>query len=137
MRSLQLLGYAGLIPFVTLPLVIWLNWPFSAAQALLGFQLYSCLILGFMAGVLWPALHAKDTPTLWAYLAVSFPVLSFIAWMILPTWALWIQAALFFLLRLTEIISRLDQAYPAGYARLRWHLTGVVVAAHLLVALWR
>ncbi|MCA1929151.1 DUF3429 family protein, partial [Rheinheimera sp.] len=57
MRQIQILGYAGLVPFISLTLLqLWpqflaLTLPFSA------FLSYSQIILAFMAGVLWPVLY--------------------------------------------------------------------------------
>ena len=59
MKLINLLGYAGLVPFIALPLLyatpIWLG----NSQVIALYNLYSALILGFMAGVLWPVIHAS------------------------------------------------------------------------------
>ena len=54
MSRLSVLGYAGLIPFIALPLLYLQPFYLSTAQTLELYSLYSALILGFMAGVLWP-----------------------------------------------------------------------------------
>ncbi|WP_445427719.1 DUF3429 domain-containing protein [Alishewanella sp. HL-SH05] len=128
---IHLLGYAGLIPFLLLP-VASLVWPLVApAQAMLLFQFYSCLILGFMAGVLWPVLHQPKAATQQALAAVSFPVVSFLALALLPAYSVLIQAGLFLTLSFYEHFSGISQHYQRSYRQLRYQLTAVVVSCHL------
>lgn len=100
------------------------------------YQLYSALILGFMAGVLWPvpltntAAAAKISRL--ALLAVTFPVLSIIALLLAGEYFLPAQACLFVLLRLAEYRSGINRQYQAQYRRLRNHLTLLVCISHLL-----
>ena len=54
MSRLSVMGYTGLMPFIALPLLYLQPFYLSAAQTLELYSLYSALILGFMAGVLWP-----------------------------------------------------------------------------------
>lgn len=136
MKPVHLLGYAGLIPFIVLPLSysypLWL----SPAKALELYQLYSALILGFMAGVLWPALHNNTTTAAktdrLALTAVLFPVLSFIALFSAEEYFLPAQACLFVLLRLTEMRLGINRQYQSEYRTLRNQLTLVVLFSHLL-----
>ncbi|GGW49354.1 DUF3429 domain-containing protein [Alishewanella tabrizica] len=129
---LHLLGYSGLLPFILLPLCS-LIWPLLApAQALLLFQFYSCLILGFMAGVLWPVLYKTSQPDVRALWAVSFPVLAIIGIALLPAYVLILLAVLFVALRAYEYLSDINALYAKPYQRLRNHLTVVVVLCHLL-----
>lgn len=135
LNAIQRLGYLGLIPFVLLPPLSALGL-IESGQALRLFQLYSALILGFMAGVLWPVLHQAAHPTRRALVAVAFPVASVIGFAVLrPPEALVLQAALFLGLRLFEYLAGVDRQYPARYPQLRWQLTAVVVFMHLLYAL--
>lgn len=128
---LHLLGYAGLIPFIMLPMAT-LVWAFLApAQALLLFQFYSCLILGFMAGVIWPVLYQAQQPAARALAAVIFPVLAIIGIALLPAYALLIMATLFFALRAYEYLSDINKHYTKAYQSLRNQLTVVVVLSHL------
>ncbi|ALT00303.1 hypothetical protein AT746_03590 [Lacimicrobium alkaliphilum] len=128
---MRILGYAGSIPFLLLPLFYWQQWWLSELRISVLFQLYSCLILGFMAGVLWPVLYKSDQPTRRAGWVVSFVVMSFLAFALLTGSALLIQAVLFLSLRLYEVCAGLDQAYPCGYVSLRSQLTAVVILCHL------
>lgn len=129
------LGFAGLIPFILLP-VCSLVWPILAlGQAMQLFQFYSCLILGFMAGALWPAFSHHEINTyqlnrraLWA---VSFPVAAFISVALLPTQSVVILALLFAALRMYEWQADIDQYYTPAYRTLRNRLTSVVVFCHL------
>ncbi|KGK41358.1 hypothetical protein LH51_15430 [Nitrincola sp. A-D6] len=133
MPLIRTLGYAGVIPFVALAIAT--HRPdliaFDVSHNL--FMLYSCLILGFMAGVLWPVLFNTDKPAHFALIAVSFPVISFISLALLPHLAIMIQAGLFLTLRLTESLYGIDQRYPSGYSSLRWQLTVIVCLAHIIV----
>lgn len=140
MSRLSVLGYAGLIPFITLPLLYhWQLW-LSAADILQLYQLYSALILGFMAGVLWPVLHSNTAPAAktdrLAIAAVSFPVLSFIALFTSGDYFLPAQACLFVLLRLSEYRLGINRQYSSDYRALRNHLTLGVSISHLLFYCW-
>lgn len=135
LNPVQRLGYLGLVPFVCLPPLSALGL-MESGQALRLFQLYSALILGFMAGVFWPVLHKPAHPTRRALAAVAFPMASILGFAFLrPPEALVMQAALFLGLRLFEYLAGVDRQYPARYPALRWQLTGVVVLMHLLYAL--
>lgn len=137
MTLINRLGYAGLIPFIGLPLLysqpLWL----SRADIMQLYQLYSALILGFMAGVLWPVLHSNTAAAAkinrLALLAVTFPVLSIIALLLAGEYFLPAQACLFVLLRTAEYRSGLNQQYSAQYRALRNRLTLVVCISHLLL----
>lgn len=131
MNTLRILGYGGLVPFVLLPIIGLTPW-LARAEALLLFQLYSCLILGFMAGVLWPVLYKPTSPSVRAVVVVAFPILSFISFAFFTAYVLLLQSALFLALRLYELLAGVEERYPPYYSRLRWHLTGVVMVMHLL-----
>lgn len=128
---IALLGYAGLIPFIALPLSSMVFDLLPPAQAMLIFQFYSCLILGFMAGVLWPVLYQTPQQNPRALWAVSFPVIAILALTFTPAISVLILAALFMLLRGYEFWSGLNSQYDTAYQRLRNHLTFVVVLCHL------
>lgn len=136
MKLINLLGYAGLLPFVLLPLAYHLQWLAGSAQLLLLYQLYSALILGFMAGVLWPVLYqqpASATTNKLALLAVSFPVFSIISLALLPGYFLLLQAILFALLRLSEVGSGINRRYSSSYQSLRNNLSVVVIISHVVM----
>ncbi len=133
MPLIRTLGYAGVIPFVGLAITTHLPELIAYDVNRNLFMLYSCLILGFMAGVLWPVLFHTDKPSHFALIAVSFPVISIISLALLPHLAVMIQTGLFLTLRLTESLYGIDQRYPPGYSSLRWQLTAIVCLAHILV----
>ncbi len=132
---IRALGYAGLVPFVALAFLAWQPLALSAAAAVQLFHIYSCLILGFMAGALWPVLYRPEAPNPLALLAVTFPVLAFLAFALAPQFATPILALLFIALRVSEIASGIDSRYAQDYRRLRWQLTTVVVLCHVAVHL--
>lgn len=135
MTRIITLGYAGLIPFVVLPLLyiqpLWL----SADQIIDLYYLYSTVILGFMAGVLWPVLHDKsltpDKCEVLALTAVLFPIFSFCALLFEREYFLLCQAVLFVLLRLCEYRLNIDRRYSSQYRNLRNQLTLIVLLSHL------
>lgn len=131
MTLIRGLGYAGLLPFFGLLYLAWQPALGSSAQAIQLFHIYSALILAFMAGGLWPVLYRPEAPALMAVVAVSFPVISFLAFALLPAFVTAVQALLFLALRLTEVVSGIDRDTPAGYGMLRWQLTTAVVFCHL------
>ena len=154
MKAVSALGYAGLIPFVVLPLWYLLPGWVGAHQILQLYSHYSALILGFMAGALWPwqylaaaSLTARENTTelestanqtrltRLALLAVTFPVLSILALFIVPDHFLPLQAGLFALLRLAEYLSGVNRQYHSAYRRLRNQLTLLVVLSHLVLYL--
>jgi len=132
---IRALGYAGLVPFVALAWLAWQPVVLSAAAAVQLFHIYSCLILGFMAGVLWPALYRPAAPDALALLAVTFPVLAFLTFAVLPQFATPVLALLFVALRISELASGIDARYAPDYRGLRWQLTAVVVLCHIAVFL--
>ena len=137
MSLLSVLGYAGLIPFMVLPLLYLQPLYLNTSQALELYYLYSALILGFMAGVLWPVLHSNNANSanaeLLALSAVAFPVLSFLSLLFAGEYFLPAQACLFVLLRFTEHQFGINVNYSADYRALRNRLTLLVSISHLLL----
>ena len=132
MNFLQFLGYLGLLPFILLTLLTFFPiWP--QLDALTLFQRYSAIILGFMAGVLWPVWAQQGSVRQLALFAVSLPVLSFLAGLLPAAYTLAIELLLFIALRLGERWFALDEQYHPSYLQLRNRLTWVVVACHLLM----
>ncbi|WP_372626569.1 DUF3429 domain-containing protein [Arsukibacterium sp.] len=140
MKLINMLGYAGLLPFVLLPLAFHMQWHMQwlagSAPLLQLYHLYSALILGFMAGVLWPVLYQQQNTAAenkLALLAVSFPVVSIISLALLPGYFLMLQALLFLLLRVAEFGSGINRHYSKDYQNLRNALTLVVVSSHIVM----
>ena len=83
MPVLHVLGYLGLVPFLVLTILTFFP-VIPGLDALQLFLRYSAIILGFMAGVLWPVWSQRLSVWPLALFAVSLPVLSFLAGL-LPT----------------------------------------------------
>lgn len=137
MKLINILGYAGLLPFALLPLVYHMQLLAPSAALLPIYQLYSALILGFMAGVLWPVLYQPGSTSgsinTMALLAVSFPVVSIVSLALLPGYFLLLQACLFVALRLSEYRVGINLRYTKSYSSLRNALTLVVTVSHLVM----
>lgn len=134
MPALHILGYLGLLPFLALTLLTF--FPLPGFDALSMFQRYSAIILGFMAGVLWPVWSQRLSVWPLAIFAVSLPVLSFLAGFLPQAATLTVELLLFIVLRLGERWFELDQQYHPAYLQLRKQLTAVVVGCHAALLLF-
>ncbi len=137
MPALHILGYLGLVPFLALTLLTF--FPIGGWDALAMFQRYSAIILGFMAGVLWPVWSQRLSVWPLAVFAVSLAVLTFFAGFLPTAGTLLVELLLFVALRLGERWFEIDQQYHPAYLQLRKQLTAVVVACHaalLMFLLW-
>lgn len=134
MPVLHVLGYLGLVPFLVL--TIFTFFPvLSGLDALQLFQRYSAIILGFMAGVLWPVWSQRLSVWPLALFAVSLPILSFFAGLLPTALTLTVELVLFLVLRLGERWFEIDDQYHPAYLQLRKQLTTVVVACHAALIL--
>ncbi len=132
------LGYAGLIPFVTLAVVLW-NAPEiyleQIHQALLS---YAAIILSFMGAVHWGmAMAQKDQSIKPFQLAVSV-IPALIAWfssMTSPIWNYSILIFTFILLCLIDSFFVKQEDAPDWYLLLRIPLTVVVVISLIIAQL--
>ncbi len=131
MRLIQLLGYAGLLPFIGLTFLQ--LWPqlFAFTPPFPAFQSYSQIILAFMSGVLWPVLY-QQSERFFPVWVVSFALLSWFSSLLAPSQQLLVLAAAFVALRLFEVRQKSQLSYSSAYSRLRNQLTTVVVLCHLL-----
>ena len=94
-RLVQLLGYAGLIPFVTLALAAWfgpLQYQPPAARALLG---YGACILSFLGASYW-GLNMRDsrnaTQALWVW-GITPSLIAWVALLVPLKFGLWLISA--------------------------------------------
>jgi hypothetical protein len=130
-RSLFLLGYAGLIPFIAGPL--WLTLAPDSAPPWLdqAWLLYAALIAAFMAGTFWGlALVVAENPAGRLGMLLS-AVLMLLAWgaALLPFFtALLALAIVFLLLALAELWRERVLDPMSSYFRLRIALTVGVLA---------
>ena len=131
MRLIQLLGYAGLLPFIGLTFLQ--LWPqlLAFTPSFSAFQSYSQIILAFMAGVLWPVLY-QQSERFFPVWVVSFSLVGWFSSLLLPAQQLLVLAAAFVALRLFEVRQKSQLTYSPAYTRLRNNLTTVVVICHLL-----
>ncbi|MBN2866050.1 MAG: DUF3429 domain-containing protein [Thiotrichales bacterium] len=118
------LGYAGLIPFIGLPLLmVWGSAHFP--QAAFWLISYAALIFSFLGGVQWMAtLKAEDQKNstfkqimsvsvmLWAWLWLIVPQIDWFILAGLSFWALWIY----------EYFA-MNQAYPKTFIQMRRNLS--------------
>ncbi|MGD1934712.1 MAG: DUF3429 domain-containing protein [Candidatus Phaeomarinobacter sp.] len=135
-RAAALLGYAGVIPFVTTAFIIFVLYPRAEAQTILTYQIaYGAVILSFLGGIRWSLamLFPEDEALL---KRLTFSVMpSLLAWTALfvpPVWGLallivsfWGQAAS------ANQASRLQEA-PAWYGGYRVRLSILVIGALVL-----
>lgn len=136
MKLTNYLGYAGLIPFIVLPFLYRQQLGFTPEHLLNLYQIYSALILGFMAGVIWPVLYLPKPTSRYrqlALIAVLFPVLSILILTFGSSYFLLLQVLLFILLRLVEYATSINQQYDKSYRQLRNLLTLGVSLSHLFM----
>ena len=135
-RAAALLGYAGVIPFVTTAVIIFFLYPRPEAQTILAYQIaYGAVILSFLGGIRWSLamLFPEDEALL---KRLTFSVMpSLLAWTALfvpPIWGLallivsfWGQAAS------DNQASRRHEA-PTWYGGYRVRLSILVIGALVL-----
>ncbi len=132
-RATELLGYAGLVPFVATALVVWLArdddamWT-SAANA------YAFAIICFLCGSWWGLALRIDSPRL-LYLSNGYFLIAFFVFLLVPDW--WALAAAMLLIGLyfAEQNTALFPPLADRYRRLRKILTTVAGACMLAIYL--
>jgi hypothetical protein len=133
-KHAHLLGYLGLIPFVTIPIAIHLD-VLSYAQGFAFFSQYSAIILSFFGGIHWYAAITEPKYSHQLYVAM---LPSIVAWLALITFA---DARTLGLLSLAYIgmvmydkfTLQMSPAMIVEYTRLRIILTSVVVVCHAVM----
>ncbi len=132
----QWYGYAGLMPFILLALVIVSGAGLTEPARVL-FDAYSAIILSFMAGIYWPIALREEGPAspvrilsacvslaLWGWFALMFPEMLRAASFVV---------AFIILYGIDRYV--LEDRWTTTYLRMRMHLTAVVVASQFLVML--
>ena len=130
----KLLGYLGLIPFVTIPVAVILN-VLSYPQAFAFFTQYSAIILSFLGGIHW---YAAITENRYSHQIYVSMLPSIVGWMALIGF---IDARTLGILAFAHIALvfydkftlRLEPQMIIEYTRFRITLTTVVVACHGLM----
>ncbi len=129
----QVLGYAGLLPFVAASMAVWLLPPPAQGWAVQGLAAYAALIATFLGGIHWGlALRAPQPPLIWWLWGVLPSLLAWAALLAQPVWgarpALVALAATLLLCLLVD-----SRVYPkqglAGWLGLRLRLTAVAVVS--------
>ncbi len=131
-----LLGLAGLIPFVVIPLLISIE-IISYSQGVFYFKQYSAVILSFLGGILWlNALLERHTQHM-LYIAMLPSILGWFAVCFLShTMALTLLTLSFVSLVFYERRFLLvPKDWVADYSNLRIWLTAIVAASHFVMTL--
>lgn len=124
----QLLGYAGLIPFVFIAVWCAVVGGEVNQAALWLFTSYSAIILSFLAGTLW---HAKsEQATLLMVLSNAFAIGAWLAIALLDVNAILFLILSFVTLLVVELKLANHQAQGA-YVKLRIILTTIVISLHI------
>ncbi len=131
-----LLGVAGLIPFLTIPSLITIEF-ISYSQGVFYFKQYSAIILSFLGGVLWlNALMERHTshmlyiamlPSIFGWFAVSF-----LSNNMAVTFLTLSFVSLVFYERQFLLIPK---DWVTDYSKLRIMLTAVVAASHFVMTI--
>lgn len=127
----KLLGYLGLIPFITIPVAVILN-VLSFPQAFAFFSQYSAIILSFLGGIHWFAAINDNRYNHQIYVAMLPSIVGWLALIgfadvrTLGVLALAHVAVVFY----DKFTLQLSPALIIEYTRLRIQLTSVAVACH-------
>lgn len=125
----KILGYAGLIPFVTLSIGSWIALPLIS-EPLPVLIAYAATILSFMGAIHWGIAMSgsKEQNNARFYISVLPALLAWLALLIPPAYALAIFIFTFIALYLYERFSPDSVDFPQWYLPMRGTLTLVVVA---------
>jgi heme/copper-type cytochrome/quinol oxidase subunit 2 len=132
MKSWQLLGYLGLLPFITsLYLSVEsVSWVITAKQ---DFVAYSAIIVSFIAGSIWRK-DDKHTHTKQQIISNSFSLLAFISLLTYTNIALIILSFSFLFLYVYErdlAKCSTDENRTSEYMAMRFWLTLIVISMHI------
>ncbi|WBU55524.1 DUF3429 domain-containing protein [Paracoccus sediminicola] len=134
-----ILGLAGTLPFLGAALSLWLGTrlvPFSPAPVSVAI-IYGQIILSFMSGVIWGfAAKASGARAMVGYVLSVIPAL----WVLFTAWAdpaevIWSLMAGFAALLLIDALFWSWGLAPRWWMRLRLLLSGIVIAALIVVLL--
>lgn len=127
-----LLGYAGLIPFIGIPLLVVLDFV-SLSEGALYFSQYSAIILSFFGGIHWHDALQNKRHQFQMYIAM---LPSIVAWVALITLATKYTLMLFPLAYGLILIYDLKTlTLPASYKAMRVQLTSIVIVCHFIMLL--
>lgn len=127
----KLLGYLGLIPFITIPIAVMFE-VLSFPQAFAFFTQYSAIILSFLGGIHWYAAITDNGPKHQIYAAMLPSIIGWLALIgfadvrTLGILAVAHVAVVFY----DKFTLQMSPQLIVDYTRLRVQLTTVVVVCH-------
>ncbi len=133
--SAKFLGYAGLIPFIGLPLLVFLN-VLDRYQGFLYFVQYSAIILSFFGGIHWLDALQNRRKNHQLYVAMLPSIIAWLSLLFLDgeTLLSTLSVAYIAILMYDKYVLAMDKDILIDYTTLRVVLTTVVVLSHLFMA---
>lgn len=126
-KTAKILGYAGLIPFITFTIASWMPLPYST-YAIHILLCYAAIILSFMGAIYWGVVMSGEQPGSKYFIASVIPAL--LAWsaLLMPTlFAFAILIVGFIALIVFDQAVEKSLKFPGWYIPMRNILTSVVV----------
>lgn len=128
-RIYQVLGHAGLIPFVGLAIIAVMGW--EPAQSML--VKYAALILSFLGGTVWMLAMQKQLHWSVAIVSNAVTLLAWVVLMLFPSNIALLALAILYSFFITFENQFMKLHYSEAYFRLRLILT-IVAVISLMVA---
>ena len=133
--SAKLLGYAGLLPFIGIPILI-LTGQIHYYQGYTYFYQYSAIILSFFGGIHWLDALQNRRSNHQLYIAMLPSIVGWFSLMFLQGYMLFSALSIAYvgILMYDKYVLALEKDILIPYTFLRTVLTTVVVITHLLMA---
>lgn len=134
--SAKLLGYLGLIPFISLPLLVTMD-AINYFQGYLYFVQYSAIILSFFGGIHWLDAIQNNRKNHQLYVAMLPSIIAWLALIFLKGDMLLSVLSMSYIgiLMYDKFVLALTKSILIDYIKLRVILTTVVVISHLVMAM--
>lgn len=134
-KSAKILGYAGLTPFISLPILALLE-QLSSYLAFTYFVQYSAIILSFFGGIHWLDALQNKRQNHQLYVAMLPSIVAWSALIFLQGNSLLsaLSVAYIGILMYDKYVLALERDILIDYTFMRTVLTSVVVCSHLLMA---
>jgi hypothetical protein len=134
-QSAKLLGYAGLLPFIGIPLLI-LTGQIHYFEGYTYFSQYSAIILSFFGGIHWLDALQNRRKNHQLFVAMLPSIVGWLSLVFLQGYMLFsvLSIAYVGVLMYDKYVLALEQDILIPYTFLRTVLTTVVVITHLLMA---
>lgn len=123
----KMLGYAGLLPFIGMPLLISMEY-ITVFQGTLYFCQYSAIILSFFGGLHWFDALQNNRHSHQIYVAMLPSIVAWLCLALLSPGLTITLLAISYVLMLIYDLRYLDM--PAGYNKLRIKLSTLVLICH-------